>query len=202
MLAYFSSTKIRLLLAGLLVFAGGIGVGAVSSYISSDDQVPELLQKGDAAYEAQKWAEALAYYRKAVVFKPNSKEINQKIKLAEEKLNSVQIGTASGNASAPAATNQPPSANQPSADHPAANQPAQTQSTDQTQAADANAENTVPNLLGLSKSDAENLLLSKHMRYRYSIVASDAQSGTVFKQEPAPGQPYTAGQRVVFYVSQ
>lgn len=57
-----------------------------------------------------------------------------------------------------------------------------------------------PDLIGMSREEAERLLLSRHLRYAYYLVRSDAPKGTVFKQEwdPTTARPHS---RIIFYVS-
>ncbi|HEU4965321.1 MAG TPA: PASTA domain-containing protein [Bacilli bacterium] len=60
----------------------------------------------------------------------------------------------------------------------------------------------VPNLRGLSRPEAEQLLLQLGYRYKYVIVPGDTPSGTVFRQDLEPGTEAKAGTRVIFSVSQ
>ncbi len=57
-----------------------------------------------------------------------------------------------------------------------------------------------PDLIGMNQEEAERLLLTRHLRYAYYWVRSDAPIGTVFKQEwdSTTGRPNS---RIIFYVS-
>jgi len=60
----------------------------------------------------------------------------------------------------------------------------------------------VPDLTGLSLPQAEQTLLQLGYRYAYTIEQGSSPSGTVYKQEIAPGTAAAAGTQVKFNVSQ
>lgn len=59
----------------------------------------------------------------------------------------------------------------------------------------------IPNLIGMTQEAAEQAVKAAGMRYSYFIEPNPAESGTVFRQEPAPNQPANKGDRVTFYIS-
>ncbi|MCY9510325.1 PASTA domain-containing protein [Paenibacillus larvae] len=63
------------------------------------------------------------------------------------------------------------------------------------------AAGTVPNLIGMTKQEAEKAAIAAGLRYKFVIEPSDQPDGTVFKQDPAPGTPAKKGDSVSFTVS-
>ena len=64
------------------------------------------------------------------------------------------------------------------------------------------AQGQVPDLKGMTQQEAEQTLLKLGYRYSFSIEQGDTPSGTVFKQDIAPGTQSPQGTRVTFSVSQ
>ncbi|WP_195570603.1 PASTA domain-containing protein [Paenibacillus sp. 1001270B_150601_E10] len=62
-------------------------------------------------------------------------------------------------------------------------------------------EGQAPNLVGLSREDAEKQALAAGLKYSFVIEASEGGTkGTVFKQEPAAGTPVKKGDKITFTV--
>lgn len=59
----------------------------------------------------------------------------------------------------------------------------------------------VPDLRGLSKEEAEKLVLSYGLHYKYYVEYNDQQEGFVFKQEPESGTEVTRGGYLSFWIS-
>ncbi|GIP32172.1 PASTA domain-containing protein [Paenibacillus sp. J2TS4] len=60
----------------------------------------------------------------------------------------------------------------------------------------------VPNLIGLSREEAEQTALDNGLRYEYHIENNDEQpQGNVFKQEPAAAEEVPKGTNITFWVS-
>ena len=64
------------------------------------------------------------------------------------------------------------------------------------------AQGEVPDLTGMTQAEAEQTLLKLGYRYSFTIEQGDAPSGTVFKQDVAPGTKSPPNTRVTFTVSQ
>jgi cell division protein FtsN len=61
---------------------------------------------------------------------------------------------------------------------------------------------TVPNLIGLTQTDAEKQARAAELHYNYIIEFNkEAAKGTVFKQDPAAGAQATKWDNVTFWVS-
>lgn len=60
---------------------------------------------------------------------------------------------------------------------------------------------TIPQLVGLSKADAEKRALASGLHYTFYIEKDNAAKDTVFKQEPKAGDPAVKGGSVTFWVS-
>ncbi|NHN28267.1 Stk1 family PASTA domain-containing Ser/Thr kinase [Paenibacillus agricola] len=58
----------------------------------------------------------------------------------------------------------------------------------------------VPNLKGLSVAEADTLLKSLRLRYKYTIEANEQSAGLIFKQELPADQQVAVGTEVTFYV--
>lgn len=58
-----------------------------------------------------------------------------------------------------------------------------------------------PTLTGLSKEAAEKAALDSGLRYTYYLEPASQPAGTVFKQEPGPGERVEKGSRVLFWIS-
>jgi serine/threonine-protein kinase len=103
--------------------------------------------------------------------------------------------TAAVNTTPPASTKAPePAPKEKAADNPAN---ADTQSA---QTADA-VPTSIPQLIGLSRADAEKRALDAGLHYTFYIEKNDAAKDTVFKQEPNAGEPAVKGGSVTFWVS-
>lgn len=86
--------------------------------------------------------------------------------------------------------------------NPDSDQPAdEDQQPDQTGSDPEQAEVAVPDLFGLTQQEAEQLLLSKQLKYKFFIENDDHPQGTVFNQEPAADEEVPKGTRVTFWVS-
>ncbi|KQX48242.1 PASTA domain-containing protein [Paenibacillus sp. Root444D2] len=59
----------------------------------------------------------------------------------------------------------------------------------------------IPNLVGLSQSDAEAQALAAGLHYNFLIEANDQPKGTVIKQDPKSGAKGLQGDNVTFWVS-
>lgn len=70
-----------------------------------------------------------------------------------------------------------------------------------TQADSQTAAGTVPNLIGMTKQEAEKAAIAAGLRYKFVIEPSDQPDGTVFKQNPEPGSPAKKGDSLSFTVS-
>ena len=64
------------------------------------------------------------------------------------------------------------------------------------------AQGEIPDLKGMTQAQAEQTLLKLGYRYSFAIEHGDTPSGTVFKQDIAPGTQSPQGTRVNFSVSQ
>ncbi|MGB8955078.1 MAG: PASTA domain-containing protein [Tumebacillaceae bacterium] len=73
---------------------------------------------------------------------------------------------------------------------------------EQQQSPAAAAQGEIPDLKGMTQSQAEQTLLNLGYRYSFNIEKGDTPSGTVFKQDIAPGTQSPKGTRVTFSVSQ
>jgi hypothetical protein len=70
--------------------------------------------------------------------------------------------------------------------------------------ADSDANQTtvaVPNLVGLAREDAEKRALAAGLHYTFYLENNDQAKGTVFKQDPQPGETVAKGGSVTFWVS-
>ncbi|MFC4766630.1 PASTA domain-containing protein [Effusibacillus consociatus] len=184
--------KSMLLVAGVLVLLSGLAIGAVSYIWEQSDRATEFLRAGDKEYAAGNWDEALRLYNEAALIKENSNEIRNKIKITEDKLKKGETPTAKSPKS-----NQ--TANPSSPSTATSNTPATSPLSESSQKPGGAVE--IPNLVGLTKTEAEQLLLSKKIRYQFFIEPSDAEADKVFKQDKEPGKPYQQGDRITFYVS-
>ncbi|GGI43824.1 hypothetical protein GCM10008018_04050 [Paenibacillus marchantiophytorum] len=59
----------------------------------------------------------------------------------------------------------------------------------------------IPNLVGQTQEEAEQLMLAVGLHYNYVIEASDQPKGTVTKQDPKSGSKGLQGDNVTFWVS-
>ncbi|WP_068776008.1 Stk1 family PASTA domain-containing Ser/Thr kinase [Paenibacillus sp. FJAT-26967] len=59
----------------------------------------------------------------------------------------------------------------------------------------------VPNLVGLSQSEAEKLAVEAGMRYKFFLEPNEQEKGKVFRQEPGPNTPAAKGDTITFWVS-
>lgn len=61
---------------------------------------------------------------------------------------------------------------------------------------------TVPNLIGMGLTDAENQVKASGLHYSYTIeINAEVPSGTVFKQDLVAGTPAVQGDTLIFWVS-
>jgi hypothetical protein len=176
----FVKRHAKILIASCLVMILGSGIGALKWLLDQNDRATSLLQSADQQFEAGNMEEALRLYQQAALLKEKSREIQTKIELTKAKL----IGSQNSQQTAPK-QEQPANANQGTA----AQQP-------------NSASKEIPNLIGLTLQEAEQLLLARSISYQYFIEPSNTEKGKVFKQDLEPGKSYHPGQRVTFYVSQ
>ncbi|ALS22013.1 Stk1 family PASTA domain-containing Ser/Thr kinase [Paenibacillus naphthalenovorans] len=59
----------------------------------------------------------------------------------------------------------------------------------------------VPNLIGLTKQQAEKQALASGLRYQFFIEPNESPAETVFKQDLEPGRKVNKGERITFWVS-
>jgi hypothetical protein len=64
-----------------------------------------------------------------------------------------------------------------------------------------NKEVTIPNLVGLTQSDAEKQARSSELHYNYILEANQPTKGIVFKQDPVSGTKVSKGDNITFWVS-
>lgn len=84
--------------------------------------------------------------------------------------------------------------------HPEGQQP--DPNTNQTTEPPKSGEVAVPNLVGLSKEDAEKQILASGLKYEYVLENTDEQeAGKVFKQDVPAGGAAKKGDKIKFYVS-
>jgi len=92
-------------------------------------------------------------------------------------------------------TTTPPDGQQPDGQQPDPN-------TNTTTEPPKSGEIAVPNLVGLSKEEAEKQVLASGLKYEYVLENSDEQeAGKVFKQEVPAGGAAKKGDKIKFYVS-
>ncbi|MCY9531723.1 MULTISPECIES: PASTA domain-containing protein [Paenibacillus] len=92
-------------------------------------------------------------------------------------------------------TTTPPDGQQPDGQQPDPN-------TNTTTEPPKSGEIAVPNLVGLSKEEAEKQILASGLKYEYVLENSDEQeAGKVFKQEVPAGGAAKKGDKIKFYVS-
>ncbi|MUG69735.1 MULTISPECIES: PASTA domain-containing protein [Paenibacillus] len=88
----------------------------------------------------------------------------------------------------------------PSAANPVPATPAEPQSSSEAQPGEGQAV-TAPQLVGLSKEEAEKQALAAGLRYQFYLEKNPHSANTVFRQSPAPGTPLQKGDNVSFWVS-
>lgn len=186
-----SLKKMSFILLGLLAaVALGIG-GAKLLQGTSAPSVETLLHQGDEEFAAKNYSEALRFYMEASQQKPNSNQIGDKIKMVDEKIKNLQAGKDTPNSTTTNASISDPA--------PAATQ--QTNPDQKTTDSAQKTDKTIPNLVGMTKEQAEQTLLANGIHYQFFVQQSSEPANTVFKQDKEADQPYQAGDRITFYIS-
>lgn len=198
-----AAKKISFIALGLIA-AVVLGIGGAKLLIGqvNSPDVEQLIREGDQQFTSKNYSEALRLYLEAEQIKPNSNEIRDKIEKVDGVIKNLQAGN-----KPPNQTSGGPSTNsgqgtadgQTPGNGEAGTSPNGTQTADQP--AQNGSEKTVPNLIGLTLDQAQQVLLQNGIRYQYVIEASSDPQNTVFKQSIDPGQPYPSGERITFYVS-
>jgi beta-lactam-binding protein with PASTA domain len=58
-----------------------------------------------------------------------------------------------------------------------------------------------PSLVGISRQEAEKLILATGLHYQFFLEANDQAQGTVLKQDPLPQTIVPSGGNITFWVS-
>lgn len=196
-----ATKKLGYVVLGLLA-AVVLGIGAAKLMIGqmNSPDVEQLIREGDQQFTSKNYTEALRLYLEAEQIKPNSNEIRDKIDKVDGVIKNLQAGNKPPNQTSGRSSfnsSQGTSGGQP-ANGETGTSPNGTQTADQPA---QNGDKTVPNLVGLTLDQAQQVLLQNGIRYQYVIEASSEPPNTVFKQSINPGQPYPSGERIMFYVS-